>query len=149
MLRLFSIPLVSLALTLVPMTTWGQSMNQPQSGKIVHWLYEVTVKDGQLQNLKDLIAEMVAHTKADEPETLIYSWVVSEDGSTGQVYERYTNSEAALTHVATFNRDFAKRLGSMVDLARHTVYGHPSEALKQAIAGSKPIYFENVAGFER
>jgi len=73
MLRLFSIPLVSLALTLVPMTTWGQSMNQPQSGKIVHWLYEVTVKDGQLQNLKDLIAEMVAHTKADEPETLIYS----------------------------------------------------------------------------
>ncbi len=51
--------------------------------------------------------------------------------------------------MATFNRDFAERLGTMVDLARHTVYGHPSAALKQAIAGSKPIYFEDVAGFAR
>jgi quinol monooxygenase YgiN len=149
MLRLFSVLLVSLALTLAPMTTREQSMNQAQSGQIVHWLYEVTIKQGQLQNLRDLIAEMVAHTKADERETLVYTCAVSRDGSTGQVYERYANSEAALAHLATFNRDFAKRLGTMVDLARHTVYGHPSDALKQAIAGSKPIYFENVAGFER
>ena len=50
-------------------------MNQPQSGKIVRWLYEVTVKEGQLQNLKDLIAEMVAHTKVDEPElSFIPGW---------------------------------------------------------------------------
>jgi quinol monooxygenase YgiN len=124
-------------------------MNQAQGGQIVHWLYEVTIKRGQLQSLKDLIAEMVARTKADEPETLIYTWVVSEDGSTGQVYERYASSVAALTHLATFNRNFADRLGTMVDLARHTVYGHPSAALKQAIADSKPIYFDNVAGFER
>jgi quinol monooxygenase YgiN len=124
-------------------------MNDAQSGQLVHWVYEVTIRDGQLQNLKDLIAEMVAGTKADEPETLIYEWVVSVDGSTGQVYERYANSEAALAHVATFNRDFAERLGTMADLARHTVYGRPSPALKQAIAGSRPIYFDNVAGFER
>jgi quinol monooxygenase YgiN len=124
-------------------------MNRALGGKIVHWKYEVTIKDGQLRNLKDLIAEMVERTGADEPETLIYAWVVSEGGSVGQVYERYANSEAALTHLATFNQHFADRLGTMVDLARHTVYGHPSAALKQAIAGSKPIYFDNVAGFER
>lgn len=124
-------------------------MNQAESGQIVHWVYEVTVKDGQLQNLKDLIVEMVAHTKASEPETLGYDWVVSEDGTRGQVQERYATSEAALAHLATFNRDFAERLGTMVDLARFTVYGHPSAALKQEIADSKPIYFEDVAGFER
>jgi quinol monooxygenase YgiN len=149
MLRLFSIPLVALALTLEPMTTWGKSMNQAQSRQIVHWVYEVTLKNGQLQNLKILIAEMVAHTKANEPETLAYAWEVSADGSTGQVFERYANSEAALAHLATFNRDYAQRLGTMVDLARFTVYGHPSAALKNTIAGAKPIYFENVAGFER
>jgi len=32
---------------------------------------------------------------------------------------------------------------------RHPVYGHPSATLKQATAGSKPIFFDNVAGFER
>jgi quinol monooxygenase YgiN len=147
--RLLFIPLMALMVTLAPMTTWGQSMNQARDKQIVHWLYEVKIKDGQLQNLKDLIAEMVAHTKASEPETLVYSWVVSDDGSAGEVYERYANSEAALAHLATFNRDFADRLGTMVDLTRHTVYGHPSDALKQAIAGSHPIYFEDVAGFER
>ena len=124
-------------------------MNQAQGAHNVHWTYTVKVRDGQLQNLKDLIAEMVAHSKADEPETLNYAWVVSEDGATGQVYERYANSEAALAHLATFNRDFADRLGAMVDLASQTVYGHPSAALKQAIAGSKPVYFEDVAGFKR
>jgi quinol monooxygenase YgiN len=124
-------------------------MSQAQSGQILYWLYEVKIKDGQLQNLKDLVAEMVANTKANEPETLVYAWVVSEDGSTGEVYERYANSEAALAHLATFNKYFADRLGTMVDLARHTVYGHPSAALRKAIADSKPIYFENVAGFER
>jgi quinol monooxygenase YgiN len=120
-----------------------------EADEVVHWVYEVTIRDGQLQNLKDLIAEMVAGTKAGEPGTLLYEWVVSEDGSTGQVTERYANSKAALVHMATFTRDFAERLGTMADLARHTVYGHPSPALRQAIAGSKPIFFDDVAGFER
>ncbi len=124
-------------------------MNQAPSGRIVHWLYAVKIKDGQLQNLKDLIVEMVRHTKANEPETLVYDWVVSADGSTGEVYERYASSEAALAHLATFNEKFADRLGTMADLARHTVYGHPSAALRQAITGSKPVYFEDVAGFKR
>jgi quinol monooxygenase YgiN len=124
-------------------------MNQAQSDEIVHWVYEVTIKDGQLQNLKDLIAEMVAGAKAGEPETLVYEWAVSEDGTTGQVHERYANSKAALVHMTTFSRDFADRLGTMADLARHTVYGHPSPALRQAIAGSKPTFFHDVAGFER
>ncbi len=124
-------------------------MNQARSDEVVHWVYEVTIRDGQLQNLKELIAEMVAGTKAGEPGTLLYEWVVSEDGSTGQVTERYANSKAALVHMTTFTRDFAARLGTMADLARHTVYGHPSPALRQAIAGSKPIFFDDVAGFER
>jgi quinol monooxygenase YgiN len=148
-LRLLSIPLVSRALALAPITTWGQSMNQAQSGQIVHWVYEVTIKHGKLQDLKNLIAEMVARTKANEPETLTYDWEVSEDGSTGRVFERYANSEAALAHLATFNRDFAERLGTMTDFARFTIYGHPSASLKKAIAGAKPIYFESVAGFAR
>jgi len=49
----------------------------------------------------------------------------------------------------TAARDFAGRLGTKADLVRHPVYGHPSATLKQATAGSKPIFFDNVAGFER
>ena len=124
-------------------------MSKAQGGPIVHWVYEVTIRDGQLQNLKDLVAEMVARTEAGEPETLAYEWVVSEDGTRGQAHERYATSEAALAHLATFNRDFAERLGTMVDFARFTIYGHASAALKQTIADSRPIYFADVAGFER
>lgn len=124
-------------------------MTGSQSATMVHWVYEVTIKEGQLDNLKGLIAEMVAGTRASEPETLIYRWMVSEDGRTGQVHERYPNSEAAMVHMTTFTRDFADRLGTMADLARHTVYGRPSAALKQAIAGSNPIFFDEIAGFER
>jgi len=124
-------------------------MGQERSGQAVHWTYEVTIRDGELENLKGLIAEMVANTQASEPETLGYEWVVSEDCTIGQVFERYPSSEAALAHLATFNREYAARLGTMVDLARHTVYGNPSAALMEAIAGSKPVCFETVAGFER
>lgn len=124
-------------------------MTEADSGQIVHWLYQVTIRDGQLQNLKDLIDEMVAHTQANEPETLAYAWAVTEDGTIGEVHERYANSEAALSHLATFNKDFADRLGTMVDLKSHQVYGRPSAALRQAITGSSPVFFESIAGFER
>jgi quinol monooxygenase YgiN len=115
----------------------------------VHWLLEVTVKDHQLQNLKDLIVEMADRAHANEPGTLDYMWMVSEDGSTAHVYERYKDSEAALTHLASFDQHFAQRLLTMVDPIRFTVYGSPSEALRQALAGFNPVYLPQVGGFDR
>lgn len=115
----------------------------------VHWLLEVTVKDHQLQNLKDLIVEMSDGAQAREPGTLDYLWMVSADGATAHVYERYKDSDAALTHLASFNQHFAQRFLTMVDPVRFTVYGNPTDELKQALAGFKPIYLPQVGGFAR
>ena len=38
----------------------------------VHWLLEVSIKPGQLDTFKSVMAEMVAATNANEPDTLNY-----------------------------------------------------------------------------
>jgi len=116
---------------------------------IVGWLFEVSIKQGQLENLKALIREMAERVEATEPDTLTYEWSISEDGSTGHVQERYVSSEAALAHLASFNEIFADRLMSMADPERMTIYGSPSAALKDEVSGINPTYMNPVGGFVR
>ena len=115
----------------------------------VSWLFEVDIKEGQLDNLRALIHEMAERTQATEPDTLTYQWSISEDGSTGQVHEQYTNSDAALAHLATFNETFADRLMAMADPRRMTIYGNASAALKDEVSGIDPTYMNLVGGFAR
>jgi quinol monooxygenase YgiN len=44
----------------------------------VSWLLEMTVKPGELDNLKALIKEMVESTRA-EPGALNYQWCISDN----------------------------------------------------------------------
>ena len=45
----------------------------------VPWLLEVSIKPGQLDTFKSVMAEMVAATEANEPDTLNYELFISED----------------------------------------------------------------------
>lgn len=45
----------------------------------VHWLLKVSIKPGQLDTFKSVMAEMVAATEANEPDTLNYELFISED----------------------------------------------------------------------
>ena len=115
----------------------------------VSWLFEVDIKEGQLDNLRALIREMAERTEANEPDTLNYEWSISEDGAAGQVYERYVSAEAALAHLASFNENFADRLMSMADPRRMTIYGSPTAALREEVSGIDPTYMQHVGGFAR
>ncbi|MCP4327075.1 MAG: antibiotic biosynthesis monooxygenase [Alphaproteobacteria bacterium] len=115
----------------------------------VSWLLEMAIKDGQLENLKDLIPEMSGRAEAREPGTLAYEWTISEDGSTGHLYERYADSDAALTHIASFNEHFAERFMATVDSLRVWVYGNPSAALEREMAVMDPLYMRDAGGFTR
>lgn len=115
----------------------------------VSWLVEVAIKDGQVENLKDLIREMSDRAEANEPGTLKYEWTISDDGSTGHLYERYRDSEAAMAHVASFNENFAERFMRLVDSQRLFVYGSPNAALKQEMAAAGPVYMQQAGGFAR
>ena len=118
------------------------------SGEI-SWVFEARIREGEAENLEALIGEMSDAAEATEPGTLRYAWMISEDGARGQVHERYRDSEAALAHLASFNEHFAERLMALIEPERMLVYGNPSAALKQELAGASPIYMHRAGGFER
>jgi hypothetical protein len=45
----------------------------------VFWRFGVAIKNGKLDEFKALIQEMSDPSRADEPETLIYEWTISDD----------------------------------------------------------------------
>ena len=61
----------------------------------VYWFWQGGVKDGELENFKALVARWNA-IAADDADTLVNEWVVSDDGHTVRVDQRFTNAAAAL-----------------------------------------------------
>lgn len=119
------------------------------SGSDISWVFSVTIKDGAVERLKAMIAEMADGARASESGTLGYEWSISDDGNSGQVHEHYRDSEAALAHLASFNENFAARLMELVDPTGMVVFGTPSAALKKELEGANPIYMQPAGGFVR
>ena len=115
----------------------------------VSWMLELDVQVGRETDFPALMAEMVSTTEANEPGTLDYEWSTSGDGKRCHIYERYLDSAAVLTHLGTFGQSFAGRFLEVLQPVRMVVYGSPSPAVKDALAGLKPVYMEPVAGFSR
>lgn len=117
--------------------------------KQVSWVLELTIKAGRQADFRALAAEMSTATKASEPGTLSYEWGVSADGATCHLYERYTDSDATLVHLKNFGEKFAARFMELLTPTRFTIYGHPNDAVRSALAPFAPVYFESVGGFTR
>ena len=118
-------------------------------GSNVSWLLELEVQPGREEDLKALMAEMVGATRANEPGTLSYEWSTSADGRRCHIYERYTDSTAAMTHVATFGERFASRFLEVLKPIRFVVYGSPDAKVQGALAGFNPVYMQDLGGFTR
>ena len=115
----------------------------------ISWVFEIAVKEGQLENLKKLMVEMVDSTKANEPGALVYEWTLSEDGKQCHTYERYANSEETVAHLATFVEKYAGPLMETGDATRFVVYGNPSNEVKTALEGFGAAYMLPIGGFMR
>lgn len=115
----------------------------------VHWLLEVSIKPGQFDTFKSMMAEMVAATKANEPDTLNYEWFISEEQQTCHIYERFVDSAATMIHLATFGEKFAERILATVEPTRFVVYGNPDETVRGALAGFGAVHMEEIGGFAR
>jgi quinol monooxygenase YgiN len=114
----------------------------------VAWQVELAVKPGKLEHFRELTAEMVAATRA-EPGVLNYERFVSADGSAVHIHERYTDSAAAVAHLRMFGETFSGRFVGMVDRTRFTVYGTPSEELREILDGFGATYLTFFGGFSR
>lgn len=115
----------------------------------VAWMLNMQVLPGRLEALKSLMAEMAAATEANEPGTLDYEWSLSADGTACDLFERYTDSAAALTHMATFSEKYAERFLSVLAPQRLTLYGAPNDAVREGLAPSGAVYMAPAAGFSR
>ena len=114
----------------------------------VHWILEVGINDGELDNFKQLMNEMVEATQANEPGALNYEWFISEDGKTCHINEWFRDTAAHAAHGQGFAK-FADRFLACVDIVRMTVYGDPEPKAREALAGLNPTYLAGIGGFRR
>lgn len=117
--------------------------------KNVYWVLESEIQAGPEKDLLELMEEMVTATKADEPGTLGYEWNISEDGKLCHVFEHYADSAATLVHMGNFGSKFARRFLGILKPVRCTVYGSPSQKVKDGLAALGAVYMTSVGGFTR
>jgi quinol monooxygenase YgiN len=115
----------------------------------VYWILELNVQPGRESKFRGLMAEMVEATRENEPGTLNYEWNTNSDGSVCHIYERYVDSAAVMTHLASFNSKFAQRFMEVLKPIRFAVYGQPAEEVREALAGFSPTYMTAAKGFAR
>lgn len=117
--------------------------------KHVSWIFELSVNDGELHNVKELMKEMVASTKANEPGTLAYEWSISGDETQCHTYELYQDSAATVAHLTSFKANYAARLMSMGVAKRFVVYGTPDSSVRESLEGFGAVYMSPIGGFTR
>ncbi len=115
----------------------------------IYWTVETIVREGKLEELKNLMQEMVDATKANEPGTLNYEWTISEDSKRCSLYERYADSAAAMTHSASFMKNFAGRFVGCLEIKKMVVHGRPADDLKKALAAQGAMFMSPFGGFAR
>ncbi len=119
------------------------------SGSEISWVFSMKIKEGQRNAVETLFAEMAAHTQETEPGALVYELTISEDGTYGQVNERYRDSAASLVHMQSFGKNFARRLMALADPAGMLVFGEPDAAAKEALDAAGAVYMKPAGGFTR
>ena len=116
------------------------------NGNIV-WILELTVKEGKLEELKKVSGELSSYAKENEPGTLVYEWMINENGKKCHIYERYVDSEAAVIHLEKLLGNGIEKVLAVGDPASLVVYGNPSQKAKEILNGLGAVYMEPIGGF--
>jgi quinol monooxygenase YgiN len=112
----------------------------------VYWVFTVTVD--KMDEFKPLIPKLVAATE-NEPGALQFEFNIGNDQKTVDIFERYTDSKAALIHQAESFGPHAEEFFAVAKLTRWVIYGTPSDEFKKANADFNPIYMKQFDGFVR
>jgi quinol monooxygenase YgiN len=115
----------------------------------VSWIVKIGIKDGKLSDFNSFMTDMIKETKNNELETQSYEWYFNEEQTECHIYEKYTDSAAAMIHLNSFGDNFAERFTALVDPIGVTIYGDASSSVKEALSGFSPNSFSHVAGFTR
>jgi len=112
----------------------------------VYWVFTVAVD--QMDKFKPLIPKLVAATKK-EPGALQFEFNIGDDQKTVDIFERYSDSRAALFHQTASFAPFSQEFFAVAKLTRWVIYGTLSDEFKKANADFHPIYMPSFDGFVR
>jgi len=112
----------------------------------VYWVFTVTVD--QMDKFTPLIPKLVAATEK-EPGALQFEFNTGDDQKTVDIFERYSDSKAALFHQTESFAPLSKEFFAVAKLTRWVIYGTPSDEFKKANADFHPIYMTRFDGFVR
>lgn len=115
----------------------------------VSWNLQMAVRDGQLDDARKLVNEMVEATKRDEDGTRIYEYFLSADGSACHIYERYADSDAVVVHLGNFGTKFMERFMTCFEPTSFSVYGSPSDEARAILDVFGAAYLGWLGGFSR
>jgi len=115
------------------------------SGAIA-WQVELVIRPGELDNFRTLTSAMVESTQG-ERGVLIYERFVSADGKVVYVYERYTDSAAAVAHLLAFANMYGERFTTLVERRRFMVFGTPRAELQRILDRFDATYLRPFDGF--
>jgi hypothetical protein len=95
---------------------------------MISWNLQMSVRDGRLNDARELMSEMVAGTR-EEPGTQGYEWF--------------------LRHLGNFGSKFAERFLECFEPTSLSVYGEPSAEARAALDGLGAAYLGWLGGFVR
>lgn len=116
--------------------------------KNISWNLKLSINDGHLEQFRDLMNEMVEHTRS-EGGCMTYDWFVMDDGSEVHIQERYADNDAALVHLGNFGEKFAERFMALVTPRSFVVYGPADERIKGALTPMGAVFMKPFGGFRR
>lgn len=108
----------------------------------VSWNLQLGVQDGQLEDARALMAEMVEATEK-ETGAIGYEWFLSNDARTCHICEKYADSAAAGEHLANFGANFAERFLTCFAPTAFYVYGEPDEEVRAVLDGFGAVYLHS------
>ena len=62
--------------------------------------FQLSIKEGKLEDFKSIVNSMVETTDVNEPNTLVYEYHINEDGTECHLLETFKDSDAFMVHLA-------------------------------------------------
>lgn len=113
----------------------------------IYWILKCDVNAGMQAGLNAVATKFCERT-AGEEGVVAYEWSLSEDGKRLHVYERYSNSDAALTHLGNVG-PILDELFALVTPREIVCYGNASEAFRNAMKDFPMCYMKTFDGFHK
>lgn len=121
------------------------------SEKQIQVFYELKIKPGKANELKEIANQMVAMNEIEEPGTLVYNVYINSKETLFTYLETYTDSDTGLFHCKRFAEgNFIGQIVERTDWGLCFYGSVPSDFKKWAAdAGFEPEYYNLVDGYVR